>query len=114
MPTCSVTFVGRRLGIGFLVVVAIALGVGASAQAATVAVTNGNDSGSGSLRAAVAAANPGEMITVPALTVSLTSGQIVVSNSVTITGAGARETMISGTGQSRVFDVSSGTVSIRA
>ena len=86
-------------------VVAIALGVGASAQAATIAVTNGNDSGSGSLRAAVAAANPGDMITVPALTVFLTSGQIVVSKSVTIIGAGARETTISGTDQSRVFDI---------
>jgi hypothetical protein len=97
---------------GFLVVVAIVLRVGASAQAATVAVTNGNDSGSGSLRAAVAAASPGEMITVPALTVFLTSGQIVLSKTVTITGAGARQTTISGTGQSRVFDITSGTVSI--
>jgi hypothetical protein len=92
--------------------VAVALGAGASARGATIAVTNGNDSGSGSLRAAVAAANPGELITVPALTVFLTSGQIVVSNSVTIIGAGARETTISGTDQSRVFDISSGTVSI--
>jgi hypothetical protein len=100
------------LGIAILVVVAVALGAGASARAATVAVTNGNDSGSGSLRAAVAAANPGDMITVPALTVFLTSGQIVVSNSVTIIGAGARETTISGTDQSRVFDITSGTVSI--
>ena len=90
----------------------IALGAGASARAATVAVTNGNDSGPGSLRAAVAAADPGEMITVPALTVFLTSGQIVVSKSLTIVGAGARGTTISGTGQSRVFDVTGGTVSI--
>ena len=97
---------------GFLVVVAIALGVGASAQAATIAVANGNDSGPGSLRAAVAAANPGDLITVPALTVFLTSGQIVVSKSVTIIGAGARETTISGTDQSRVFDITSGTASI--
>jgi hypothetical protein len=111
MPTCNVTLVGPRFGIGFLVV-AVALGVGAPARAATVAVTNGNDSGSGSLRAAVAAANPGDMITVPAFTVALTSGQIVVSKSVTIIGAGARQTTISGTGQSRVFDVTSGTVSI--
>ena len=103
---------GRRLGIGLLVVVAILLRVGASAQAATVAVTSGNDSGPGSLRAAVAAASPGEIITVPALTVFLTSGQIVVSNSVTITGAGARQTTISGTGQSRVFEITDGTVSI--
>jgi hypothetical protein len=112
MPTCNVTLVGSRFGIGFLVVVAIALRVGASAQAAMVAVTNGNDSGSGSLRAAVTAANPGDTITVPALTVFLTSGQIAVGKSVTITGAGARETTLSGTGQSRVFDVTGGTVSI--
>ena len=111
-PTGTVTLVGHRLGMGFLVVVAIALGVGASAQAATIAVANGNDSGPGSLRAAVAAANPGDLITVPALTVFLTSGQIVVSKSVTIIGAGARETTISGTDQSRVFDITSGTASI--
>ena len=112
VPTCSVTLVGHRLGIGVLVVVVIALGAGAPARAATVAVTNGNDSGPGSLRAAVAAADPGEMITVPALTVFLTSGQIVVSKGLTIVGAGARATTISGTGQSRVFDVTGGTVSI--
>jgi parallel beta helix pectate lyase-like protein len=112
MPTGSVTLVGHRLGMGLLVAVVIALGAGASAQAATIAVTNGNDSGPGSLRAAVAAAIPGEMITVPASTVFLTSGQIVVSKSLTIIGAGARETTISGTGQSRVFDVTNGTASI--
>jgi hypothetical protein len=111
-PTGTVTLVGRGLGMGFLVAIAIALGAGASAQAATIAVTNGNDSGPGSLRAAVAAASPGEMITVPALTVFLTSGQISVSKSVTITGAGARGTTISGTGQSRVFEVTGSTVSI--
>jgi len=54
MPTCTVTLVGRRLGIGILAAVVVALGVGASAQAAAISVTNGNDSGSGSLRAAVA------------------------------------------------------------
>jgi hypothetical protein len=112
IPGGSVTPVGHRFGIGFLVAVVIALGAGGSAQAATVAVTNGNDSGSGSLRAAVAAADPGDTITVPALTVFLTSGQIVVNSSVTITGAGARQTTISGTDQSRVFDVTGGTVSI--
>jgi hypothetical protein len=100
------------LGIGILLLLAIAFGAGASAQAATIAVTNGNDSGPGSLRAAVAAATPGEMITVPASTVFLTSGQIVVSKSVTIIGAGARDTTISGTGQSRVFDITNGTASI--
>jgi hypothetical protein len=42
----------------------------------------------------------------------LTSGQIVVSKDVTISGAGARETTISGTDQSRVFNISGGTVSI--
>ena len=36
----------------------------------------------------------------------------MVSNSVTITGAGARQTTISGTGQSRVFEITDGTASI--
>jgi hypothetical protein len=44
--------------------------------------------------------------------VFLTTGQIVLNKSVTITGAGARQTTISGTGQSRVFDVTSAPVSI--
>jgi hypothetical protein len=95
-----------------VVALAVAFAGTGAAQAATIAVSNGNDSGPGSLRAAVAAANPGDTITIPALTVSLSSGQIVVGKSLTIAGAGARQTTISGSGQSRVFAVTSGTVSI--
>ena len=46
------------------------------AAASTITVTNGADSGAGSLRAAIAAASPGDTISVPALTVRLTSGQL--------------------------------------
>jgi hypothetical protein len=102
------------LRIGMLVAVVVAIAPATAAQAATIAVTNGNDSGAGSLRAAVTAANPGDTITIPALTVSLTSGQISIGKNLTITGAGARQTTISGTGQSRVFDVTAGAVSISA
>ena len=51
------------------------------------------------------------MITVPALTVSLTSGQICSTRAYDHR-RGARETTVSGTGQSRVFDVTGGTASI--
>lgn len=105
-------FVGHRLGAGVFVAIVVALVAAGSAQASTITVTNGNDSGPGSLRAAVAAANPGDTITIPALTVSLTSGQIAINQSLTITGAGARRTTITGTNQSRVFTVTAGTVSI--
>ena len=84
------------------------------AAAATITVTNGADSGAGSLRAAIASASTGDTIIVPALTVRLTSGQLEINKSLTITGAGARSTIISGTNQSRVFEITEGSVSISA
>ena len=69
------------------------------ASAATITVTNGADSGAGSLRAAIAVASPGDTIVMPALSVSLTSGQLEINKSLTIAGAGARSTSISGTHQ---------------
>ena len=77
----------------------------------TITVTNTNDSGPGSLRQAVADANDGDTInfalTYPA-TITLTSGQLVVGSSVTISGPGADQLSVNGNHSSSVFYITSG------
>ena len=85
-------------------VVALALALPGGASAATINVTNNHDSGPGSLRQAIANAGPGETILVPANTYLLTSGELLVQKSLTITGAGAGHTFIDGDGRDRVFE----------
>jgi hypothetical protein len=87
-----------------------------SAEPATINVLNTNDSGAGSLRQALADANDGDTIdfsvTTPA-TITLTSGELLVNKSVTISGPGADQLSVNGNASSRVFHISSGkTVSI--
>jgi hypothetical protein len=78
-------------------------------------VLNLNDGGPGSLRAAVAAADAASgasMIGFAANlhgTITLTSGELLLSNNVSINGPGADKLTISGNNASRVFDISSGT-----
>jgi hypothetical protein len=104
---------GQRWCLKVAVVVVGGLALSAPiAAASTIAVTNGADSGPGSLRAAIAAAGVGDTVSIPALTVSLTSGQLVINQGLAITGAGARATTITGSNLSRVFDITSGTVSV--
>jgi hypothetical protein len=108
----------RRGVLAVVTVVAMAtmvVGVtGGPAGATTRTVTNCNDSGSGSLRAAVAAAAAGDTIMFglsPACPViTLTTGEIVITKSLTITGPGAAALSVSGNHASRVFNVSAGTV----
>lgn len=72
----------------------------------TLFVTNLNDSGAGSLRAEVQAAGNGDVIDFqPGLTgtITLTSGQIPISKSITINGLGASQDVISGNHASRIF-----------
>ena len=77
-------------------------------HAATITVINTNDSGPGSLRGALASAVDGDTIdfsiTTPA-TITLTSGQLLVNKSVTITGPGADQLSLNGNHVSRVFQI---------
>ena len=79
-------------------------------------VSNLFDSGTGSLRAAVAIAQSGDIITFAKGlhgTITLTSGDLPISDSVTINGPGANKLSVSGNNSSRVFDISgSASVSI--
>jgi hypothetical protein len=83
-------------------------------QATTITVTNTNDSGPGSLRQALADANDGDTITFAITgTIGLTSGELLVDKSVTISGSGTASLTVDGNENSRVFHVSPGkTVSI--
>jgi hypothetical protein len=100
------------------VLAAFALGVFAStsALAATFTVTTKADSGAGSLRAELALANAaGGTNTIDFArsangTITLTSGELELTGSetVTITGNGAANTVIDGDALSRVFAVDSG------
>ena len=78
----------------------------------TLTVTNNNDSGTGSLRAAIAAAQSGDTIDfsskLDGKTITLTSGELLITDSVTIDGPGANQLAVSGNNASRVFEVAAG------
>src|SRR5437870_519040 len=81
-------------------------------------VTTTADSGPGSLRQAIAGATPGETLTfaVSGL-ITLTSGELLITTNLTITGPGASQLTIqrstaAGTPDFRIFDIRSGTVTI--
>ncbi len=90
--------------------------VSMSAYADIVTVTNTNDSGSGSLRQALADANDGDTINFAiAGTIGLTSGELLVSRSITISGPGATNLGVNANAKSRVFHIAPGkTVAISA
>jgi hypothetical protein len=77
----------------------------AGAQA-TITVANDNDSGAGSLRQAISDAVSGETIVVPPGTYTLTSGELAIAKSVTISGDGAADTTVRAGGAFRVFHTS--------
>ncbi|MEI6083253.1 MAG: HYR domain-containing protein [Verrucomicrobiota bacterium] len=83
-----------------------------AAHAATITVISIADSGPGSLRQAIAVANNGDSIIFdPILTtkkIALTSGELVITKNITITGLGAANFAITGTTTSRVFTVTGG------
>ena len=80
-------------------------------NAATITVTNLDDSGDGSLRQAIldANANPGadtiDFQDELSGTITLTSGQLVVTDDLSVNGPGSFSITVSGNHASRVFDV---------
>lgn len=92
-------------------VVSLAAGVAALlgpgiAAAGTIRVANTNDNGLGSLRQAIVDAGSGDTIVVPAGTYTLTTGELAIAKSLTISGAGAAKTIISNGATYRVFHTS--------
>ena len=84
---------------------------------ATVTVTNNNDSGAGSLRAAIGSASSGDTITFNAgMTITLSSGQLSIGQNLTIDGDlddnGSADVTVDANYTSRVFSITSGTVSL--
>jgi hypothetical protein len=71
-----------------------------------IVVTNTNDSGPGSLRDALATANVGDTIDATGVsgTILLTSGELQITQSVTINGPGAGTLAVDGNATFRVFD----------
>jgi hypothetical protein len=97
-----------------LICLALFCTVAIPARATTITVTNTNDSGPGSLRQSLADANDGDTINFAVTgTIGLTSGELLVDKSVTISGPGAATLAVNGNLTSRVFHIGSGkTVSI--
>src|SRR5215831_7017983 len=76
------------------------------AQAGTLPVTStADDNGPGTLRSVLAAANSGDTIDATSVsgTITLTNGELVISNSVSIIGPGSGLLTISGNNSNRVF-----------
>src|SRR5205823_4438518 len=75
----------------------------------TIIVTNTNDSGAGSLRQALADGNDGDIIGFAVSgTIALTSGELLVNDSITISGPGAENLAVNGSAKSTVFHIAPG------
>ena len=75
----------------------------------TLIVTNTNDSGPGSLRQALADVIDGDVIGFAVTgTIGLTSGELLVTKNITISGPGAENLAVNGNGKSTVFHIATG------
>ena len=81
----------------------------AGAAAATITVANTNDAGAGSLRQAIADSSDGDTIDFSVTgAIKLTSAELFVNKSVTISGPGARSLAVDGNANGRVFHIAPG------
>ena len=82
------------------------------AMLSTLVVTNANDSGPGSLRQDIAKAASGQTITfsnsLRGQTITLSSGELDITDNITIQGLGAGQLAVSGDGSNRVFQIGGG------
>jgi len=92
-----------------IICLSLVCAVSISVQAGILTVTNTNDNGPGSLRQALVNANVGDTIDATGITgvITLTSGELLVNNSVTINGAGADLLAVDGNAAGTVFQVMS-------
>jgi hypothetical protein len=101
--------------LGLFICLALFCAIGMPAYATTITVANPNDSGPGSLRQALADANDGDAIDFdPSLkgqTISLTSAELVINKSITISGLGPNLLTVSRAQNApafRIFDLMPG------
>ncbi|HEV7508334.1 MAG TPA: right-handed parallel beta-helix repeat-containing protein [Thermoanaerobaculia bacterium] len=102
---------GKILASGAALTLGMGFGLGAPAEAATFTVTNLNDSGAGSLRQAISDANNAGGLDAVVFqagvtgTITLTTGELYVSDSVNIQGPGQAVVTVNANHASRVFYV---------
>src|SRR5262249_41195827 len=105
----------RTFAVALVLLFTLAVPAPPPASAATLAVTDCGDSNApGQLRTLIAAAAAADTITIPAIcTVTLTQGiPLTIDQSLTITGAGASQTIIDGGSITQILEIGTGAVTI--
>ncbi len=106
-----IIFALLSIGASLLMVLMVSFAAGfvRSVYAATLTVTNTSDSGAGSLREALVTASAGDTIQFSGLSANsiilLTSGELTVTQEITIDGSTATNLAVDGNNASRVFNV---------
>jgi hypothetical protein len=101
----------RRIGTARMffgiVTLAAALAAPATLSAAIIGVTDcGDHAAPGQLRTLIRSASPGDTIVIPACTITLVAGSLILSKNVSLQGQGADSTIIDGGRIDRVITVS--------
>jgi hypothetical protein len=86
---------------------AVAFGLDQSFTPQIRSVNNTNDAGPGSLRQALSGSFAGDVIDLSSITgvITLTSGELLITNSATLIGSGAKTPAVSGNHSNRVFNI---------